>query len=179
MGGDMRTFAPSGPDKSPAVTVVGLATLLWGGAYAALGGQFIWAGASWAERAGDDPWGPLATFFGLLPALVIAVGVASLLLGLVGLLAGVGLLLRKPWGRVLSFPLSVAAILVGLVWVGGGDQRATEIALGVAQILFGVLTFTVLVRNGAEFSRPGLTESNAAALTPGRSARSSPGHAVG
>jgi len=148
----MSTDAPAGPGKNVAATVIGLLTLLFGGAYAVAGGQLVWAGASWAEQAGDDPWGPVVTFFGLLPAIVIAVGVAFLLLGLVGLLAGVGVLLRKQWGRVLTFSLAALAVLLGVVWASGGEQGATEVALGMAQVLYGILAVVILIKNGAEFS---------------------------
>jgi fumarate reductase subunit D len=153
IGSAMRTTSPAAPSNRVAVTVLGLITLLLGGAYAALGGQLILAGASWAGQSGGDPWGPVATLFGILPALLIAVGVAFLPLGLLGLLAGAGVLLRKPWGRILTFILAVLAIQLGLVWVGGGDQDATDIVLGAAQVFYGILAFVILIGNGAAFFR--------------------------
>jgi hypothetical protein len=48
------------------------------------------------------------------------------------------------------------AILLGLVWVTGSDVDLTDIAVGAAQILYGVLAFVTLKinMNGTEFHRP-------------------------
>src|SRR5262245_17932726 len=132
------------PSRSAAVTALGLITLLLGGAYAALGGRLISDGVSSAGRAGADPWGPIATLFGLGPVILVAVGAAIVPLGLLGLLAGSGALLRKQWGRVLTFVLAGLAILLGLVWVGGGDRDATDIAIGAPQVLYGILAPVIL-----------------------------------
>jgi hypothetical protein len=37
---------------------------------------------------------------------------------------------------------------------GAFEQGATYLALGVAQILYGILAFVILIMKGAEFSRP-------------------------
>jgi hypothetical protein len=150
----MGARAPAGPGKSVAVTALGLATLLLGAAYAALAGQLIFGGVGWFVRPNGDPWAQIAGLFGLLPALIIVVGVAFLPLGALGVLAGLGVLWRKPWGRTLAFVLAVPAALLGLLWAGGADGDATEIALGAAQVLYGLLTLVVLIRKGAEFFRP-------------------------
>ena len=47
---------------------------------------------------------------------------AFLPLGILGLLAGSGILLRQQWGRILTLILAVLAILLGLVWVAGGTR---------------------------------------------------------
>jgi hypothetical protein len=75
-------------------------------------------------------------------------------MGMLGLLAGVGVFLRKQWGRILAFVLAVLAVLLGLVWLGGGDRDVTEIALGTAQVLYGILALVVLIRKREAFSRP-------------------------
>ena len=124
----MNTAARAGPTNNVAVTILGLVTLLLGGAYATLGGQLIWAGASWAWRAEGDPWGPVASLFGIGRVLVIAVGVAFLPLGLLGLLAGLGCLRRDPWGR--------------------------DFALGAAQVVYGIVALVIVIKEGPEFSRP-------------------------
>src|SRR3712207_2674407 len=72
----------AGPINRVAVIVLALATFVLGVAYTALGGQLIRDGATWAERARGDPWGPVAAFFGLGPALLVAVGAAFLSLGI-------------------------------------------------------------------------------------------------
>jgi len=147
----MTVESSARPDRSAAVSVLGLGTLLLGGAYGALGSQLILAGATWAERAGD-PWGPVITLFGLGPALVIAVGVAFLPLSILGLLAGAGIVLRKQAGRILAFVFAVLVILLGLIWATGGDQDAMDIALGAGQVLYGILAFVLLIRMRGEFS---------------------------
>jgi hypothetical protein len=136
------------------VTALGLVTLLLGAAYAALGGQLIFAGVGWFVRMDRDPWAQIAGLFGLVPAIVIVIGVTFLPLGALGVLAGLGVLWRKPWGRILGFILAVPATLLGLLWASGADGGATEIALGAAQVLYGILAFLILIRKGAEFSRP-------------------------
>jgi hypothetical protein len=150
----MRTAVSIGPSSRIALTVLDLITLLLEVAYAALAGQLILAGASWARRFEGDPRGPVATLFGFGPALLIAVGVAFLPLSLPGLLAGSGALLRKQWGRILTFSLAVLTILLGLLWLGGGDQDVTDIAIGGAPLSYGILAFVILIRKGAEFTRP-------------------------
>jgi hypothetical protein len=100
-------------------------------------------------QPGYEPWLPVL-FLGRI--VVIAIGVAFLPLGLAGLLGGLGALLRKQWGRILTFILAVLAILLGPLWAVGGDQDATDIALGAAQVLYGILAFVILIRKGAEFS---------------------------
>jgi hypothetical protein len=152
----MSAAAPAGRSKNIAVTVLSLLTLLWGGGNAALGGGLLVGGAGWLAHPGDEPWGPVITLGGIIPALVIAIGVAFLLLGILGLLAGLGLLLRQPWGRILTFIVAVLAVLSGLASLGAyepGDS-SFDIALGAPQVLYGILAFVILIMNGAAFSRP-------------------------
>jgi hypothetical protein len=151
------------------VTILGLSTLLLGGAYAAVGGWVIFAGADMLVHPSNDPWIQLATFYGIVPALLIVVGLAVLGLAILGLLAGLGVLLRKQWGRVLTFTVAVLALLLGLLWVVGSDGDTTDIAIGAVQILYGIPAFVILIVNGAEFSRPrvmlcGVSDGHRAAL---------------
>jgi hypothetical protein len=146
------------------VTALGLSTLLLGGAYAALGAQLILAGSAWLAHPPEDPWGQIAGLFGIGPALIIALGVAFLLPGALGLVAAVGVLLRKGWARILTFILGILAVLLGLAWVGGGNQGVAAIALGAVQILYGILAFAVLIRKGAEFPPPRARPGSSAAF---------------
>src|SRR5205823_530582 len=113
--------APAGSGKSIVVTVFGLVALLLGAAYAALGGQLIFAGLGWFVRLDQDPWAQIAGLFGLIPAIAVVIGVVFLPLGALGVLAGLGVLWRKPWGRTLALILAVPASLLGLLWAGGAD----------------------------------------------------------
>jgi hypothetical protein len=150
----MRNAALARPRKSVAVTVLGLSTLLLGVAYAALGGWLIFAGADMLMHPSKDPWVQIITIGGFVPALVIALGVAFLPPGILGLLGGLGLILRQQWGRILTFIVAVVPILLGLIWVVGSNWDATDIAVGAVQLLYGILAFVILIMNGAEFSRP-------------------------
>jgi hypothetical protein len=153
------------------VTILGLSTLLLGGAYAAVGGWVIFAGADMLVHPSKDPWIQLATFYGIVPALLIVLGLAVLPLAILGLLAGLGVLLRKQWGRVLTFTVAVVAILLGLLWVVGSDWDTTDIAVGAVQILYGSLAFVVLLKKRAEFSRPRVwVNQTVSRLAPGSGA---------
>src|SRR5712671_2784636 len=115
----MSTIVPAGASKSVPVTVIGLITLLCGGGYAALGGNFILGGAGWFVQP-DPAMGPiLGAWLTLGAALLIVVGVLFLLLGVLVLLAAVGVLWRKQWGRILTFIVAVLAILLGLLCLSG------------------------------------------------------------
>jgi hypothetical protein len=153
LGQDMSNEVPVGPSKGVAVTILGVSTLLLGGSYAAFGAFLILAGAGWFVRPGDGPWLP-ALFIGRSIAIVI--GIAFLPLGTLGLLAGLGALLRKRWGRILSFATAVLATLLGLLWVSGVEdvrQDTPDVVLGAVQLLYGILAIVILIKNGTDFSR--------------------------
>jgi hypothetical protein len=136
------------------VTALGLSTLLFGGAYAALGGGLIIGGVNWfMHPPSKEPMVRVITLGGIVPALIIVLGGAFLLPAFLGLLAGWGVLLRKQWGRILAFIVAVVAILLGLLWVSGSDPDANAIAIGAAQLLYSILAFVILIVKGAEFSR--------------------------
>jgi hypothetical protein len=149
----MTAAGSAEPRKNAAVTIVGLSTLLLGGAYAVLGSFLIVAGAGWAIQAEADPWGPVVTLLGFIPAFLLVIGIASLSLGIFGVLAGFGVLLRRAWGRVFAFIQAVLGILCGLAFLSAYDQGAALIALGAPQVLYGILALVVLVKDRAEFSR--------------------------
>ena len=110
----MSTVASTGPCKSIAVTLIGLMTILWGGIYAVLGGSMIFAGdAIVTNIRPDDPVGGFAPIFKILASLMIVIGVVLLLQGIPGILAGWGVLLRKQWGRILTF---IAADTTPSMW---------------------------------------------------------------
>jgi hypothetical protein len=155
--------ATTASGKNIAVTVIGLFTMLWGASYAALGGSVIFgATAMMAEHPGDhtggladvDHW--VASMFA---GLTTVIGFALLLQGSVGILAGLGVLWRKQWGRIGTFILAALAILWGLLFMGGAfeggafEHGISYIALGAAQLLYGILAFVILIQKGAEFSR--------------------------
>jgi hypothetical protein len=151
---------PAGPSKSVTVTVIALLTLLCGGGYAALGGSLILAGMGWFEQPDPDPWKQIGALFGILPVLLVVIGVPFLVLGILVLLAALGVLRRRQWGRIVTIIAAVPVMLLGLLWLSGvQDVRwdTTELALGVAQVLYGILALVILIRKSAEFSRSGLS----------------------
>jgi hypothetical protein len=157
----MSNAKPARASKSVAVTVIGLLTLVCGGGYATLGGSFILAGTGWFEQADPDPWKQIGALFGILPVLLVVIGVPFLVFGILLVLAALGVLWRKQWGRIVTIIAAVPVILLGLLWLSGvQDVRwdITELALGVAQVLYGILALVILIRKTAEFSRWGLSE---------------------
>src|SRR5262245_17239881 len=142
--------AASGSARSLSVTVVSLITMLFGAAYAILGASLIFGGA---EMAKDPAGGGLLEILG---GILAVFGGAFLLQGVPMMLAGLGSLLRRQWGRILTLIMAVLAILWGLTALGAYDKGTSYIAFGAAQILYAILTFVILVKNGEEFSRPGV-----------------------
>jgi hypothetical protein len=133
--------------------LVGVLGLLAGAAYAITGGWLAFAGAASAYQFEGDPVGGLGPLLQIIAGFVAAVGVALLLQGVLALAAGVGVLRRRPWGRVLGLCAAALAVLWGLLFVIALDGGAYR-ALGAAQIAFGVFAGAVLIREGGEFSRP-------------------------
>ncbi len=162
----MSSTAPVGPGKSGAVTAVGLLTLLLGAGYAALGAWFVVAGASWAAQASNNPWGPFITLFGALPALIVLLGVAFLVQGAVGSLAGLGCLGGRSWGRPLALVFAALAALWGLLALAATDRGAAEVAFGAANLLYAALAFLVLLTSGAEGRTGEGARAGGPSLTP-------------
>jgi len=155
----MSNLAFAAASKNVAVTVLGLLTLLLGISYASLGGWMMMAGTGWFMEHDPDPGKQLGAWFGLGAALIIVIGIPFAMLGIVVVLAALGVLLRKSWGRMLTFAVAGMAILLGLLWISGVEdvlQDSTDIAIGACQILFGILALVILITKGAEFSRPRL-----------------------
>jgi hypothetical protein len=147
---DMSSTAPVRPGKSGAVTAVGLLTLLLGAGHAALGGWLVAAGASWAAQANNNPWGPFITLFGMLPALIVLLGIAFLVQGVIGAMAGLGYLGGRSWGRPLALVFAALAALWGLLALGATDRGAAEVTFGAANLLYAALAFLVLLTSGVE-----------------------------
>jgi hypothetical protein len=92
-------------------------------------------------------------------AILLVAGVVFLMQGVAGMLAGSGVLLRRQWGRIVTFILAVPTILWGslclLVSWGGPDEgwSVFHAACGTALILYGIFALIILIKNGPEFSR--------------------------
>jgi hypothetical protein len=147
----MSNAAPATTIKSVALTLVGLLTLLCGGGYALEGGYLLLVWADWLPLQSRD----------LADRIVLQLDVASLVLigglflafGALAMLAALGLFLRQPWGRVLTLLVAVLAIALGLRSLELGPaivEETTNVPLGVAQALYGILAVAVLSLNRAE-----------------------------
>jgi hypothetical protein len=80
--------------------------------------------------------------------LVIAFGVLAAAVALVALLAAVAVLWGRTWGRVLNCVIAIIAILLGLLWTGGSELEPLDLAIGGAQLIYGILAFVVLALTG-------------------------------
>ena len=137
------------------MTVLGVLTLVLGCGYAAIGGGGIYAGTAWLADPPRDSWSQALSLGGLVPAFLIMISGFFLFLGLLWFLAATGVLLRRQYGRILSFILAVPTLLLGIAYLSSIDQGASivEILLGAPQIAFGVFSTFVLIKFGSEFSR--------------------------
>jgi hypothetical protein len=151
----MRAVVPAGSTRSLAVTVVGVMALLCGVGYLVLGGQLILAVAGWFAQATPDPSKQVLAPIAVLAAPVLVLfGVLFLVLGILDLVAAFGVFLRKPWGRILTFVMAALAVVFGLLWLSGVrdvTQDATDLAIGVVQILYAIVAILVLTVKGGEF----------------------------
>jgi hypothetical protein len=141
----MSIEPPARQRKSVVMMLLAAGTLLVGGAYAGFGTFLVLAGTGWLVQPDSEPWLP-ALFLGR--GIAIAIGIAFLPLGTLGLLAGLGVLLRKEWGCILTLFFAALAIMLGLLWVSGVEnvlQDATDVWIGAAQLLYGTLAFLFLI----------------------------------
>jgi hypothetical protein len=150
--------------KGLAVALVVLCNLIWGWGYALVGAYLILVWADWLPIISDDllpreltdlplrimdiqiatPAGPMR---GL--TLVALTGVLYLLFGILASLAALGLIWRKPWGRVMTFLVAVLAVSISMRFIFP-IEITTSFRLQVAQILYGILAYAVLSGNPGE-----------------------------
>jgi hypothetical protein len=149
----MMTTAVAGPGRSAAVAAVGWLTVAWGVAYAVAGVSLLLDApeAARVERVRSHGWGWLVD---VAVVILYGIGVASLLLGALGVAAGAGVLSRRRRGRLLAFWAAALALLFGVLWVWLGELDAIDLGLGLGQVLYGATVIVVLAKNGAEFPRP-------------------------
>jgi hypothetical protein len=153
----MSTTVLARPSKSVAVTVIGLITLLLGTTYAAFGAYLAIAGAEAAKQfvggGGDEAAGGFGPILAIIFEMVAILGICLVIAGLPTMAAGLGVLLRQQWGRVLTFVVAGLVLLLGLSTFAISQRDAVVIGLGAVQVLYAVLVFVVLSQNGAEFAR--------------------------
>jgi hypothetical protein len=135
-----------------ALTVLGWLTLLLGLAYGVLGVIFTFTGTTAQRQLQGDPAGGLGFLLEVVAGFVSIIGVAFLLQGLLGVLAGLGCLLGKPWGRIPTYLLAVLAILWGVVCYIAYGFDAIGLTVGTVQVLYGILAFVLLNQRGTAAS---------------------------
>jgi len=148
----MSNAMPATTGKSIPVAVIILSTLVWGGGYAIEGGYLILVWADFLPGQPNDLSERI--IFALEPGITyLAVfGVLFLVFGIMALLGALGLLWRRQWGRFLMLTIAVLAISLGLCSLNLGPSipDTTNVPLGVAQILYGVLALAILSMNRVE-----------------------------
>jgi hypothetical protein len=140
---DMRRATGPPPRNTRAVTILGVVNLLLGGVSMGLGATAFYLRALFRSFVGEAH----ARFMLLVLAdLYALIGIVLLLLGVAWMLAGLGVLRRQQWGRILTYILAVLAILIGLGSLTAG------LVPGVVLVLYGIPALRVLIRNSVEFS---------------------------
>jgi len=131
-----------------AVRALGIATLVIGAAYVALGVALVAGGIAGAHDPSD--WQPLLA---LLGGMMIVIGLPFAGFGLLVVLAGVGLLFRKPWARWLTFALAIPVACIGYLFAGGPDPGPGATTVGTIQLLYAPIAYVVLIVSGPAFAR--------------------------
>jgi hypothetical protein len=173
---DVNLAVPVKPGQRVAVVVLGVLTLLWAAGHEALGTYFIVGlrpktvlrqepTKDRVQQVGQAVLASAQTLaFSLAAAewatILVPTGAYLLLVSVLGLLAGLGLLLRKQWGRLLSFALVPLVLLLGLLFLVGASRLEAGkgllfFLLGTAEFLQGIATLSVGMTTGAAFARLG------------------------
>jgi hypothetical protein len=141
-----------------AVTVVGVLALLGGVGYLVLGGQLLVGVPGWfAQPARDPSKQAIAPLVVLVAPLLVLFGVLFWVLGALDLVAAFGVFRRKPWGRILTLVTAGLAVVFGLLWLSGVQDvthDATDLAIGVVQILYALVAIVILTVKRGEFASP-------------------------
>lgn len=131
-----------------AVTWIGVLSLITGVGQAIIGLCLLQGG-----RALAVPTDPIQGFLLQLSRdMLIASGVLLLLQGAAGMVAGTGVLQRKPWGLVLAAILAILSLL----WAGpllfSIQTDAGLGILGAVQAAYSIAVLVILFRHRAEFA---------------------------
>lgn len=141
-----------GARRNVMVPIAGTLILVIGAAHALLGGQLTYSGAAALRDLQSDPAGGFGPLLQIVAGFVAAVGFALLAQGALGMAAGLGVLRRRQWGRVMGIVLAVLAVLWGLLFVSA-LEGGIGMTLGAVHVLVGAFVLVVLIREGREFSR--------------------------
>lgn len=150
----MRNTLTVTKGKNIILKLIGLMTLLWGGAYAAEGIRFllVWADVLLPGQ-GNDFANRIVIVRGERSLALF--GVFLLVLGILALAAALGLFSSRPWGRGLALLVAMLTISLGLclhdlVPSMSYYNDAKDVWLAVAQVSYGILTFAILSRSRVE-----------------------------
>ena len=143
---------PNPASRSLALTVLGGLTLLVGIAHAALAGSLIIGGSNIMRDPANDPdkgWGFVTQFFA---GILVALGIALILEGILEIAAAAGVLYRKRWGQILMILVAVTSLGWGALFVSTAGEDAWATALGASHLLYGILAIVVLILRSGEFA---------------------------
>jgi hypothetical protein len=164
------------PARSFAVTFAGLANVLFGGAYIALGVVILVQGAevlqeltqagvqvqqevqglpAEAQQGGDVFAKGMEGMGGFFAAFAAVIAGCTMLWGLPQFIAGLGVIFRKGWGRVLAILFGFLGILAGLGGMLSYQQGQVMVVYGLVTLVYGIVTLAFLLpgKYAAEFRR--------------------------
>jgi LSD1 subclass zinc finger protein len=165
---DDRSFRRYSRSRSGAVTVIGIIQIVLGSLGVLLsfcmmiGGVFL-AGAPNPNPRGPGP-GPGAGFMGLMGGAVILIGLVAMLFGGLYIFAGIGVLNRRSWSRILSLVLggftglsALFSLLGALRLMANPGQMGSglgNLVFAALQLAFVVFMYTILLnsRYASEFA---------------------------
>jgi hypothetical protein len=166
---------PTLPPRSGAVTAAAVLNFVFGALHVLCGGllgmvvavlnsgdeQFI---EDFKEGFGGEP-PPNMTWEEMFEIVTIAIGVfvvIALITAVLAIIAGVGVIKRRNWGRVLALIIAVVSLLIGILAIVGSVQQGDASGwLGVIfYVGYGIIMFVLLLSSGAS------ADFNAAAYGP-------------
>ncbi len=157
--------------KSGAVTAVGIINIVLGSLVTLGGICFLLSGLVFTGAAVDarNQFGPQGGggLFAAAGAMIVVLAILVLVLGVAEIMAGVGVLNRRPWGRILTLVLAglVALSALGSLWgmiqtfglpagfPGKTTSILTQLVGALLEIGYVVMAYTVLLnqRYASEF----------------------------
>jgi hypothetical protein len=155
-----RVSGRSGPVTAIGIVNIVLGTLGAIGSFCILIGGFFIAGAPAFNRGGPGPGAPPAGMMGLMGGAVVLVGVLAMLFGAAYIFAGIGVLNRRNWARILSLVLGGFTGLGALLGLLGsfrmianpGQMGAGLGNLSVAGLQLGYVIFMYTILLNARFA---------------------------
>lgn len=152
------------PQRSGAVTAAAVLSFVFGGLHVLCGGLMGFVAAALAsgeeqfrrdfkEGFGQQPPDNMSwdEFFEFMTWVLGVFVVVALIVGILSIIAGIGVIKRSNWGRVLALIVAVLAILMGVLAGIGAVQQPDAVIWAITLIYFayGVVLFILLLSGGA------------------------------